>query len=43
MSVGGYNHELHIPNAKTQIITFNPSSGFYDVTIKNIRVNFINL
>ncbi|KAL4504448.1 hypothetical protein ABPG72_009894 [Tetrahymena utriculariae] len=38
MSVGGYNHELHIPGSKTKIIKYNRNSGFYDVNVKEVRL-----
>ncbi|KAL4456197.1 hypothetical protein ABPG74_014158 [Tetrahymena malaccensis] len=38
MSVGGYNHELHIPGSKTKIIKYNKNSSFYDVSVKEVRL-----
>ncbi|EAR96391.3 eukaryotic aspartyl protease (macronuclear) [Tetrahymena thermophila SB210] len=38
MSVGGYNHELHIPGSKTKIIKYNKNSNFYDVSVKEVRI-----
>lgn len=43
MSIGGYNHELHLKDAVTQIINFRPNTSFYDVSISAVKVNFFTL
>lgn len=43
MSIGGYNHELHEPNAETKIINFSSSNGFYDVHLSKIRLGDISI
>jgi hypothetical protein len=37
MSIGGYNHERHIPMAQTHIIKYT-SSSFYQVNVHDIKV-----
>jgi len=38
MSIGGYNHELHLPNAETKIIPYKSDEGFFRVTLLSVKV-----
>ena len=39
MSLGGYNHELHIPGEKPHIVDYNGSNNMYSIKMFGAKVN----
>lgn len=43
MSLGGYNHELHIPGEKPHIVDYNGSNNMYSIKMFGAKVGSKNL